>query len=99
MSYQELQPAQQAVKPGLQGTQLWLQGPQGRAPCPAQPLYMPQVGEQVRPQPCQHTWELGHRVCGHQGIPATAWPQSPMHPPPHCPDLTFAPIQAPFPYL
>lgn len=67
MSYQELQPAQQAVQPGLQGTQLRLQGSQGRAPRSAQPLYMAQVGEQVGSQPCQHTWELGHRAWGASG--------------------------------
>lgn len=59
--YQELQPPQQPVQPGLQGPQLGLQGPQGRAARPAQPLHVPQVGEQVGPQPRQHAGELGDR--------------------------------------
>ena len=99
MSYQELQPAQQAVQPGLQGTQLRLQGPQGRAPRSAQPLYMAQVGEQVGSQPCQHTWELGHRAGGHQGTPATCllWPPIPRTP--SMPRSHLCPCPFPLPLL
>lgn len=67
--YQELQPPQQPVQPGLQGPQLGLQGPQGRAARPAQPLHVPQVGEQVGPKPCQHARELGGQGVRGSGAP------------------------------
>lgn len=75
--YQELQPPQQPVQPGLQGPQLGLQGPQGRAARPAQPLHVPQVGEQVGPQPRQHARELRDGVRGQERRPQARPPPVP----------------------